>query len=165
MYQFPLLKGRKPNDSKLQLRTNYDYNALMPLKWKYYVYVRGLALNFMDWLACNYQVTPTGNCDEPEELRNITIDVMGPYLLRQSYAILNYKQKAEAQGLLAIANCKVSDVQWQLELLYKDNDGLPHWTWFDDDLKEFDSFQFDKFSWQIRKMATPYPFNGNFHYF
>ncbi len=53
-YQFPLGKGHKLTSTQLHLCDQYDYNTLDPLKHQYFTHVRGLALNLLTWIACNY---------------------------------------------------------------------------------------------------------------
>jgi hypothetical protein len=159
-YQFPLSKGRKPNAGELRLRAEYDYNALTPPKRRYFVYVRGLALSFLGWLACNYDATPTGQREVSHEPRSIMTDVVAPYVVQQTHALLNYKRKAEDQDLLGIENCKASDVQQQLEHLFEGNDNIPNMMDFDDDLDEYDCFAFTDFTWHITKKAIPLPYQS-----
>ena len=92
-YQFPLSKGRKPTASELRLRDRYDYNALSPLKRRYFAYVRGLALGLLEWIAWNYDIVSSK--EDPPVQRNpceIMLEVISPFLHDQAYAILNYKR-------------------------------------------------------------------------
>jgi hypothetical protein len=90
-YQFPLSKGGKPTARKVYLQDRYDYNALSPVKRRYYSYMCGVAFNFMNWLISEFDIVSTK--ESPDEL-NLS-ELLMDYLDNQAYGILNYKQKAE----------------------------------------------------------------------
>ncbi len=83
-YQFPLSKGRKPTSDELLLCYRYDYNALSPLKRRYFTYIQGLTLNLLVWIACNYDVTPTDQDTMPVESNpcKVMVEVMIPFLTK-----------------------------------------------------------------------------------
>jgi len=161
-YQFPLSKGRKPTASELGLRDRYDYNALGPLKRRYFTYIRGLALNLLAWIACNYDVTSTSQEDPPLEHNpcEFMTEVISPFISNQACAILNYKRRAEAQKLPGIPNCTAADVQRQLELLFYDNPSIGIEVDFDGDLSLYECFAFGDCSWRVSRRPPPIPFRG-----
>lgn len=157
-YQFPLSKGRKPTSDELLLRYRYDYNALSPLKRQYFTYIRGLALNLLVWIACNYDVTPTDLDETPVESNpcEVMVEFMMPYLTKQACAILNYKRRAEAQKLPGVPNCSARDVHSQLYLLFNNNPNIINDIDFiNDDISDYESFAFGDCHWQVKKRATP----------
>ena len=74
-------------------------------------------MNLINWIGCHYDVTSTVEQDPPAE--NNAVDFVkgfvGPFLLKQAHAILNYKRKAEASKLSGLPNCRAEDVHRQLE--------------------------------------------------
>jgi hypothetical protein len=156
-YQFPLSKGRKPTASQLRLRARYDYNALSPVMRQYFTYVRGLAYNLLEMASSHYMITPSNEqlpTGEPTDETPNALEDHARYLCAQSYAILNYKRKAEEQKLPGIPNCKAADVQRQLELLFEDM-GVEF------DIKAVSkvvSFAFRDYSWRVFKRAMPLPY-------
>jgi len=161
-YQFPLSKGRKPTASELGLRDRYDYNALSPLKRQYFTYIRGLALNLLTWIRCNYDVISTNQEDPPVKYDpcEFMMEVISPFISNQAYAILNYKRQAEAQKLPGIPNCTAADVQRQFELLFYDNPSIGIEMDFDSDLSAYKCFAFGDCSWCVTKRPSPIPFRG-----
>jgi hypothetical protein len=136
-YQFPLSKGGKPSPREIYLRNRYDYNVLSPVKRCYYSYMCGVAFNFMKWLISEFDIVSTK--ENPEELS--ISELLSEYLDDQTYAILNYKQKAEMQQINGIVNCKAVDVKRQLDLLFDGNESLTNCSSDDEkDLLEYDTF-------------------------
>jgi len=120
-YQFLTSKGEKATPHHLHLRSRYNYNALSPVKRRYFVYIQGLAINFLKWLNSQYEIKLTLDPDPGNTLGELVLQ----FLSDQGYTILNYKRKAEKQGIRGISNCKAADVQRQLQLLFVDNANLP----------------------------------------
>jgi len=166
-YQFPLSKGRKPTARELHLRDWYDYNALSPLKRRYFAYIQGLALNLLVWIACNYDIAPATQEEPPVESApcEVMIEVMTPFLTNQACAILNYKRRAEAQDIPGVPNCTAADVQRQLELLFYDNPNIINDIDFDSDLSLYETFAFGDCSWRVRKRVAPMRLPGIFKTF
>jgi hypothetical protein len=98
----------------------WDRNGLSPVDREHMIYVRGLAINFIRWLSCNFEAR---SVESTEIIRPFLENLCGKYLLRQACAILNYKKLAEAERLPTIPHCKFRDVQRQLRyVLHKDDD-------------------------------------------
>jgi hypothetical protein len=152
-YQFPLTKDAKPTARQLLLRDQYDYNALSPVKRQHFSYVRGLAINFMRWLMINYNLIST--VDKETNLHSGLYDFIQDYMGRQARAILNYKQKAEAQGVPGIRNCTAAAVRRQLKMLFLHPQNIPfRQCKFDGDLADFDSFAAPSFDWEVVRMPA-----------
>jgi hypothetical protein len=156
-YQFPLSKGGKPAPRELHLRARYDYNALSPVKRRYYTYIRGVAYNFINWLSSQFDIIHT---KENPDKTGIS-DVFVAHLETQAYAILNYKKKAEAQRINGVVNCKAADVKTQLDLLFRDIEGFPsHMDSDFDDLSRYDTFSFRDYSWYVIRRTPSLAFSG-----
>jgi hypothetical protein len=162
-YSFPDLAYRqKPTAKHKRLRELYDYNALGPDRRRYFSYIRGLAVNLINWISCRYDVTSTDELTDPAiEPENFVRDFAGQYLLRQAHAMLNYKVLAEEQGVLGIGNCKAADVRRQLELLFHGKEDLYGPFDFDDpDLDLHPSWAFGHFRYRVSEKTNPLPFKG-----
>jgi hypothetical protein len=156
-YQFPLSKGGKPMPRQLQLRARYDYNALSPVKCRYYTYIRGLAFNFMNWLITQFDIISTK--ENPDEAS--LCDLILEYMENQAYGILHYKQKAEAQKIDGIVNCKAADVKTQLAYLFDDAQGFPgHMDTDNESLSGYDTLSFHDYSWCVIRRTSPGMFSG-----
>jgi hypothetical protein len=160
-YQFPLSKGCKPTPHQLRLRARYDYSALTPVKRQYFTYIRGIALNFIRWINCNFDVIPSKARQPPQKTPDTALGgIMCVYMSELAYCILHYKKKAEAQKVQGIPNCKAADVLRQLELLFYNNENIPNQMDFNADTSSYDCFAFTDYSWSVVKKATPTPFLG-----
>lgn len=98
----------------MQRRFQYDYNALEPPDRFQFMYFRGLALNLITWMSCNYRVVDVGDAGRPLRLKNVA----GLFLACQATAILNYKVRAVQAEYKGFPNCDTSDIKRQLELLF-----------------------------------------------
>jgi len=151
-YQFPLSRGGKPSPHDIRLRTQYDYNALTPVQRRYFTYIRGLALNFIFWMDCNYTLV------KPNSQRSI-VEIWVVYLTQQAYSLLNYKRRAEEQSVRGIINCKAAEVKRQLEYVLCENAWVKGID-FDQDLTDYDCFSFEFYYWEVKKLTEPFAFNG-----
>lgn len=113
-YAFP---EESPSDPmiRLQRRFQYDYNALQPPDRFRFMYFRGLALNLISWLSCNYGAVDVG--DPESNLLDIQ-HLAGHFLAHQATAILNYKVRAAKADYKGFPNCTTTDIKRQLELLF-----------------------------------------------
>jgi len=165
-YQFPLFRGRKPTSAELRLRTKFDYNALSPVKRRYFTYIRGIALNVIRWINAHYDVVSTKAARQiSDEAPDTLGSIMCTYMGQQAHCLLNYKRKAQEQKLRGIDNCKAADVQRQLELLFVENDNIPNDFDFDLDLSAYDCFTFTDYSWRVVRKAQPNAFTGIYYFY
>lgn len=164
-YSFPDLSyGHMMTAKHKRLRVQYDYNAIGPDKRRYYTYIRGLAMNMINWIACHYDVfhrslnlDSTMNAEPVEFVR----DFAGRFLLKQAHSLLNYKTAAEEQNLRGLWNCTADDVRSQLNLLFDAKDNLYGPLKFNEpDLSEYRSFAFGDFSYNVIRKTTPLAFKG-----
>jgi 1,2-phenylacetyl-CoA epoxidase PaaB subunit len=111
----------------------------------------GVAFNFMKWLISEFDIVSTK--ENPEELS--ISELLSEYLDDQTYAILNYKQKAETQRIDGIVNCKAVDVKRQLDLLFDGNESLTNHSSDDEkDLSEYETFSFHNYSWRVVRKTS-----------
>lgn len=100
---------------QLEQRIQHDYNALSPADRQHFSYIRGLALNFVDWMQCNLIVF---DCEEQEE--GVMVETLvGDLILTDSQALLRYRDLTG--GIFVSANDFTSlDIKRQIELLFYD---------------------------------------------
>ncbi len=89
-YNFPGLPyGETASPTHLSQREKHDYNALSPDDRHYFSYVRGLAINLINWVHCHFIFHDT------EGSSNDFTTLSRKYLHRQVRAIIAYKAAAE----------------------------------------------------------------------
>jgi hypothetical protein len=142
-------------------RNTHDRNALTVEDRYYFIYVRGLAINFIKWLSCNFDATSIQS-STPIQFEKY---FCGRYLLNQACAILNYKKQAEAEKLMTIPYCKFKDIEQQLDYLLG-GDGYEDELWYGDwhDAKRqfanHTTLAFGDTSFVISRKETPDHFTG-----
>jgi hypothetical protein len=104
--------GRTANAIHLAQRHQHDYNALSPRDRLYFSYVRGLSINLIHWVKCNYMFKDKEG--HPVDF----VALSRTYLHQQVRAIIKYKQRAEKETIQGIPNCSSSDLIRQVELLF-----------------------------------------------
>ena len=104
--------GHTANATHLAQRRQHNYNALSPRDRLYFSYVRGLAINLIHWVNCNYTF------EDKEAHHNDFITLARTYLHQQVQAILKYKQRAEKESIHGFPNCTSSDLLHQVKLLF-----------------------------------------------
>jgi hypothetical protein len=143
--------GQKATAKHRRLRALYDYNALDPDRRRHFSFIRGLAMNLLNWISCHYDVTSTNKAaDDAMGVEPIPFvkDFAGRFLMRQAHAILNYKVLADEESLLGVWNCKAADVRRQLELLFHNKEDIYGPFNFDDDnLDLYASLAFGNFNY------------------
>jgi hypothetical protein len=129
-YGFPNIgEGDTPSQRGLDQRDTWDRNAFSRLDREHFIYVRGLAINFIKWLSCNFDAKlPQGTRPIPSFEKNFC----GNYLLNQACAILNYKEQAEAEGLATISWCKFKDIKRQLQYVFHGDGDDDEEPWYGD---------------------------------
>jgi hypothetical protein len=162
-YSFPGVgEADTPTPRDQKQREVWDRNALTSLDRQYFVYVRGLAINFIRWLSCNFDAT---SAEAMEQTSSFETSFCGTYLLSQACAILNYKKQAEAEQLAKIPWCQFKDVERQLQYLFYrgDTDNDP---WYGDwaarkaDFQKHESLSFGETLYTISRKQTPVKFIG-----
>jgi hypothetical protein len=119
--------------------------------------MRGLAYNFMNWLISQFDIVSTK--ERPDEMS--MSELLAEYLDDQAYGILNYKRKAEAQGIDGIINCKAADVERQLDLLFNKTDGFPHhMADGEKDLSGYNTFTLRDYTWRVVRKTSAGIFTG-----
>ncbi len=114
------LKGiRQPQPRDWDQRIQWDRNALSWVDREYYMYVRGLALNLIRWISCNYDAT---SLQSQHPVQSFERNFCGHYLTDQACAILSYKQKAQDENIPTIPYCKFSDVERQVDYVFHDDE-------------------------------------------
>ena len=109
-YNFADLQyGHVANATHLSQRRLHDYNALSPDDRHYFSYVRGLAINLIQWINCHYLFDD----EDP-------ITIARQYLHQQIRAIIGYKVEAEKENVQGIPNCGEIDLRRQISLLFAD---------------------------------------------
>jgi len=152
MYNFANLTYRHTaNATHLAQRQEHDYNALSPDDWRYFSYVRGLAINLIDWIKCHYVF----ECNGP----NNATTTARKYLHHQVRAIVRYKMTAEKENVQGVPNCTETDLRHQISLLF--TDGMTEFRGLSLlDLKDADSL-----SWETgltpTKRGKPLEFIGS----
>lgn len=113
-----------PTAQDLDKREQWDLNAISRLDREYFIYVRGLAINFIRWLSCNFDAKPI----QPHSpMLCILTDICGRYLSSQACTILNYKKRSEAEDLVTIPHCSYMDIRSQLEYLFEHSGQEKEW--------------------------------------
>ena len=161
-YSFPDLSyGQKATAKHKRLRLLYDYNALDPKERRYFSYIRGLAMNLINWISCHYDVTVASTDQVAAPPIDFEPMFAGQYLMRQAHALLHYKLQAEDQGIVGVWNCTAADVRRQLELLFL---GKAHlygaFNFEDPNLDLYTSLAFGDFKYRVSEKASPLPFEG-----
>jgi len=107
-YSFP---EHLPQGDPVQLkrRVQFDYNALSPSDRKQFTFFRGLALNLISWIDCNYSVVLDSDPSSIEDLATLCFR-------RQVGAVLNYKARALNQGIPGFTG-NLGPLRQQLQLL------------------------------------------------
>jgi hypothetical protein len=113
-YNFPGLPyGETALPINVLQQQKHDYNALSPDDRHYYSYVRGLAINLINWVHCQYIFE-----DSEGRLYDFTT-LSRQYLHRQVRAIVAYKGQAEKNQICrGVPNCSEAHVRRQVALLF-----------------------------------------------
>jgi hypothetical protein len=116
-----------PTAQDVDQHIRWDYNGVPVVDRDYYAYVRGLAIWFLQWLSCHYEVSWVGG--EPMTRAEFLRNFCGGYLLNQACAILNYKKQAEENEVVGVTNCTFSTVERQIEYLFHDEEDQWYGDW------------------------------------
>ncbi len=152
-----------PSPRDRSQRDLWDRNALSQVDRQYFIYVRGLAINFIRWLSCNYDATSS---QAMSPIPSFEKDFCGNYILNQACAILNYKKQAEAERLATIPWCKFKDIERQLQYVLSGGDDDEEEPLFGDWLarkegyQNYSSLSFGDTSYIISRKETPRQFTG-----
>ncbi len=112
-YNFPGLPyGHDVLPAHIMQHQTHDYNALSPDDHHYYSYVRGLAINLINWIHCHYVFNDT------EGSLNDFTTLAHQYLHCHVRAIVAYKQRAEKENFQGVPNCSEEDLRHQARLLF-----------------------------------------------
>ncbi len=172
-YSFPTLEDHEvPSPRELDQRHQWDYNGLSVVDREYFAYARGLALNLIMWLGCNFDITfPAGQDEHGEAISLEPIDdfellVAGRYILNQACAILTYKKRADEEPLPGIRNCKFEDVERQLDLLLGNKDRwFGNWKLAKVHFEESTSLAFGDTTFTVKRKDLPLIFKGTLLFF
>ncbi len=118
-----------PQVHVIAVNVTFGTAMISQINQQYFIYVRGLAINFIRWLSCNYDAMSS------QAMRLIPFfekDFCGNYILNQACAILNYKKQAEMEQLATIPLCKFKDIEWQLQYVLSGGDNNEEKPWFGD---------------------------------
>jgi hypothetical protein len=107
-----LTYGNPVHPTHLAQRQKYNYNALSPDDRHYYSYMRGLAINLINWVHCNYVFYDKKKC-----LYDFT-SLSHQYLHHQVQAIIVYQKAAEQTPHQGVLNCTEEALRHQAELLF-----------------------------------------------
>jgi hypothetical protein len=119
------------------------------------MFFRGLALNLIAWLDCNFILdTPT------LAKHGLSVkSVAESYLGQQACGILNYKVRATLAQCLGFSGCATSDLKRQLELLFCDGIlGLDATIFAADDVGEIFNFGSSAPNHHVGKRRDPIDF-------
>jgi hypothetical protein len=150
-YNFPdLVYGQKASPTHLSQREKYDYNALSPDDRHYFSYVRGLAINLISWLNCNFFFTgKKGSYDASTLARK--------YLHHQVRGILKYKTTSEKERVGGVPNCTTKALRRQISLLFTGEKAELLGGLDVEDLTRADSLAWEsKLKPSCRRMAVPF---------
>ena len=146
-----------PSARDVDQRMRWDRNSFSRVDREHFIYVRGLAINFLHWLNCNFDVY---SADATAPTQFFLRDICGKYLLSQACAILHYKKKAEAERLLTIPFCKFRDIKTQLHYLFGEEAWYGDWTTFSIAFEKYSSLAFGETIIRISRKESPSLFNG-----
>ena len=162
-YGFPGVgEDDRPTERNLGQRRRWDRNALTVQDRQYFTYVRGLAINFIQWLSCSFDAISSIT---KQSVKSFQENICGKYLMTQACAILQYKEQAVEQKLPTIPWCSYSDVEQQIEFVFQDDENQNE-PWFGDwtttkfHYQDHSSLQFLDPTYQISRKKEPLPFNG-----
>jgi hypothetical protein len=144
----------KPSPRDFEQRVRWDYNAVSVLNREYYTYARGLAHNFISWLASNYDVTYAHSNETVPDLEK---DFCRKYLTDQACAMLAYKTQAEEESFHGLEYCSQGDLDRQMGYLFKDdeNDWFGDWRLKKANLDNYRTLSFNSMAFTVTKKDSP----------
>lgn len=157
-YRFPSqTPGSEATARQQEQRIQHDYNALSPADRQHLSYIRGLALNLVEWINCNIAIAPR---DVSEY--DVTVDqIVGNLLLTDMQALLGYRIAAEG-SIVGSQSFTYLDMKRQVELLFFDDlfgwgpDNFEH----DDRAARDVFFAVDARDFAVGMYPDPNEFNG-----
>lgn len=156
-YSFPgASDSSPPTEEDYKKRLTWDYNEMSILDREHSLYVRGLARNLFQWIACNYDITFV---DAAQASTNVKKDLCIHYLMEQSCAILHYKKQAESQKVDGVNYCSFKDVEKQLDWVLGDDDA-DAWSANKALFREHDTLSFGDRLFHVSKKLKPLQFIG-----
>ena len=159
-YNFPDIDyGRAASSTHIAQRIQFDYNALSPNDRLHFSYIRGLAINLIDWVNCNYVFF-----DEDRNPQDFTT-LARKFLHQQVRAILKYKIMAQKSKIRGVPNCSAVDVRRQIELLFAE--GMPELRGLSiAELRDAESLSwpYDDNVLTPEKQSTPWKFTGKVYF-
>lgn len=154
-----LSETEKPSPRDLEQRSKWDYNSMSIVDREHFIYCRGLARNLIRWLHCNYDVAFNRS---KKTIENFQTDFCGRYMLEQACAILNYKNKAEDEGLVGARLCTFEILDKQFGYLFPSHGvrWYGDWSAKREEFEEYTSLSFWDMDFTITQKTTPLPFKG-----